>query len=270
VHVAEAGAGDPLVLLHGWPQHWYAWRKLIPALAESYRVICPDLRGFGWTEAPPTGYEKDQFASDLLATLDVLELDRVRLVGHDWGAFAGWLAALREPQRFERYVCMDIITPWFKPKITPVTLGRASYQFVIMTPLLGRLLVQRVPAFVRTIYKRGAARPDAAWTDEELAVLVDQFGERERAAATVSLYRAFQLRELRAIAKGRYAESRMSVPTLALYGEHDPVINAETFASAAEHCDSLHVEEIPGTGHFPGEEDPETVLGHLEPFLSGR
>ena len=148
--MAEAGSGDPLVLLHGWPQHWYAWRKLIPTLAESYRVICPDLRGFGWSDAPPDGYEKDQFATDLLATLDALELGRVRLVGHDWGGFAGWLAAMREPKRFERYVCMDIITPWLKmPKLTPATVGRLSYQFLIMTPLLGRFMVQRVPSFMR-------------------------------------------------------------------------------------------------------------------------
>lgn len=58
VHVAEAGDGEPLVLQHGWPQHWYAWRQVLPALAERYRVICPDLRGHGWTDAPDLGYEK--------------------------------------------------------------------------------------------------------------------------------------------------------------------------------------------------------------------
>ena len=56
-HVAEAGEGEPLVMLHGWPQHWYVWRHVIPRLAETYRVICPDLRGLGWTEAPADGYE---------------------------------------------------------------------------------------------------------------------------------------------------------------------------------------------------------------------
>src|SRR5687767_14115632 len=59
MHVAEAGEGEPVVLLHGWPQHWYEWRRQIPALAQHYRVICPDLRGFGWTDAPASGYEKE-------------------------------------------------------------------------------------------------------------------------------------------------------------------------------------------------------------------
>ena len=114
VHVAEAGSGDPVVLQHGWPQHWLLWRKLIPALAESYRVICPDLRGLGWTDAPPTGYEKEQLASDLLALVDALGYERVRVVGHDWGGFVAFLAALRAPERFERFCCLGSPTPWLK------------------------------------------------------------------------------------------------------------------------------------------------------------
>ena len=74
-HVAEAGSGPPLLLLHGWPQHWWMWRKLIRPLAESHRVICPDLRGFGWTEAPPGGYDPEVFANDLIALLDALGID---------------------------------------------------------------------------------------------------------------------------------------------------------------------------------------------------
>jgi pimeloyl-ACP methyl ester carboxylesterase len=89
MHAAEAGEGDPIVLLHGWPRHWYLWRDLIPQLATDRRVICPDLRGFGWTEAPAGGYGKDQLATDRLG------VDRFDLVGHDWGAYTGFLIALR-------------------------------------------------------------------------------------------------------------------------------------------------------------------------------
>ena len=114
VHVAEAGDpdGEPLVMLHGWPQHWWCWRKVIPALAERYRVICPDLRGHGWSDAPADGYDKPQFAADLVALLDALGLDRVRLVGHDWGAMAGFLACIRHPERFDRYLALGIVPPF--------------------------------------------------------------------------------------------------------------------------------------------------------------
>ena len=89
---------EPLVLLHGWPQHWYAWRRLIGPLSERYRVICPDLRGFGWTDAPAGSYEKSELAADVIALLDVLGLERVRLAGHDWGGFVGFLVCIDGPR----------------------------------------------------------------------------------------------------------------------------------------------------------------------------
>src|SRR5262249_61563179 len=95
-HVAEAGGGDDVVLcLHGWPQHWYEWRHLLPALADRRRVLALDLRGFGWSEAPADGYEKENLADDVLAVLDELGLERVKLVGHDGGGCVGVLLCLR-------------------------------------------------------------------------------------------------------------------------------------------------------------------------------
>src|SRR4051812_6314308 len=84
VHYAEAGEGEPVLLMHGWPQHWWSWRELIGPLSERYRVICPDTRGMGWTSAPRHGYGARDLADDLHALLDVLGLDGVRLAGHDW------------------------------------------------------------------------------------------------------------------------------------------------------------------------------------------
>jgi pimeloyl-ACP methyl ester carboxylesterase len=71
-HLAEAGSGEPLVLLHGWPQHWYMWRHQIPALAERYRVICIDLPGFGWSGVKDGGYEKERLAADIMSVLDAI------------------------------------------------------------------------------------------------------------------------------------------------------------------------------------------------------
>src|SRR5690554_3979194 len=78
MHVAEAGSGEPVLLLHGFPQHWWEWREVIPGLAERYHVIAPDLRGSGWTDAPHAGYWRDQLRDDVLALLDELGLERVR------------------------------------------------------------------------------------------------------------------------------------------------------------------------------------------------
>jgi pimeloyl-ACP methyl ester carboxylesterase len=112
MHVAEAGAGDPVLPLHGWPQHRYCWRRVIPRLAADHRLLCADLRGFGWSDAPRSSYATQELADDVIALLDALELDRVRLVGHDWGAFVAFLAALRAPERFSELLALSMIQPW--------------------------------------------------------------------------------------------------------------------------------------------------------------
>src|SRR3954447_1156725 len=167
MHVAEAGPadGDPIVLLHGWPQNWYEWRHLVPALSERYRMVMPDLRGLGWTEATRRGYEKEQLARDVVALMDELGLERVRLVGHDWGGYVGFLLCLFEPARVERYLALNIIHPW--PRRSPKHLRnvwRMSYQIPLVLPLLGPRAT-RIPGLVSRVLQRG---DDGPFSDEEL------------------------------------------------------------------------------------------------------
>ena len=86
LHYVSAGTGDPVALLHGWPQTWYMWRNVIPVLAENYRVIAPDLRGLGQSSRPAEGYDKKTIAADIVELIhDHLGLGPIHLVGHDWG-----------------------------------------------------------------------------------------------------------------------------------------------------------------------------------------
>ena len=104
-HLAAIGEGEPVVLLHGFPQHWWQWHAMAPVIAAGgYRVICPDLRGFGWTAVPGGGYDRETMARDVLALMDALRLERVRVIGHDWGAWIGFLLCLHHPERIERFV----------------------------------------------------------------------------------------------------------------------------------------------------------------------
>src|SRR6266850_7747633 len=84
-HWVSAGDGPPVYLLHGFPETWYAWRKQIPVLAERYRVIAPDLRGYGDTEKPASGYDKRNMANDLRELMKALDIRKIALVGHDRG-----------------------------------------------------------------------------------------------------------------------------------------------------------------------------------------
>ena len=99
LHLTEAGAGFPIVLLHGWPQHGGVWQPLIVGLGEDHRVLVPDLRGFGRSDAPDGDYSKHSLAADVLALLDREGIERADVVGHDWGGWIAWLLALEHPGR---------------------------------------------------------------------------------------------------------------------------------------------------------------------------
>ena len=211
-HVALTGAEDapPIMLVHGWPQNWWAWRHVIPALAERFRVIAPDLRGHGWTEQPRSGYEKEQLASDVLAVLDALSIARVSWIGHDWGGWVGFLAALRAPERVSRMLALSIPHPWSTPN--PAQLATMlSYQGPISLPFIGAWVAE---SMVRTIVQtgRGRDRLDAA----DLAV----FAEHIPATVTVAMYRTFLTREIVPIARGRYADDETG-------GRNNSIIGAQ-------------------------------------------
>lgn len=257
-HLAEAGEGDdPVLLLHGWPQHWYLWRHLIGELAERHRVLALDLRGFGWSDAPPTGYLKEEMADDVLAVLDALAIDRVKLIGHDWGGWIGFLLCLRAPERFERFLGLGIPHLWQTFGAGWRQLPRLWYQQPIITPGLGYAL-HRSGVFVRAMLLGGAADRDA-FDDTALASFANNLAEPARARASVHLYRSFVLRELGPLVLGRYQPMRLRVPTRLLLGSRDPAISPTLVAGYERHADQMTAEIIDGCGHFIVDERPELV-----------
>jgi pimeloyl-ACP methyl ester carboxylesterase len=250
-HVALAGPEDapPLLLVHGWPQNWWSWREVIPTLAEKHRVIAPDLRGHGWTEVPTAGYDKEQLASDLLALLDALRIDRVTWIGHDWGGWTGLLAGLRAPERFERMLVLSVPHLWSPPSLRRLGV-LLSYQGPISTPGLGPRIADRM---VRTILQsgRGQARLPAAD--------VDLFAERIPPEVTVAMYRTFVTREAIPVARGRYAHRVLQVPTTLLYGALDPVSRG-TPPGAVKGQPQLTVGVLDGVAHWVPEQRPEAII----------
>lgn len=270
LHVAEIGQGDPLVLLHGWPQHWYMWRDLLPALAAQYRVLCLDMRGFGWSEAPRSGYGTDQMVADLLALLDALDLRRVRLMGHDWGGWFGFLLCLRYPERVQQFVALNIPHPWQRidwPMLR--ALWRFWYQGVIAAPLLGGWLLVHQPGFVRSVILRRGLANKQACAETELTLYAERLQIPARARASVQLYRRFLLREFVPVAFGRYQSVSLRVPTLLLFGSHDIFISPRLLRGFQVHTDMLAVELVPQSGHFIVQECPTLVLERARAFFTG-
>jgi pimeloyl-ACP methyl ester carboxylesterase len=266
LHVAEAGEGPPLVLLHGWPQHWWCWRRVIPGLAERHRVIAPDLRGFGWSDAPTGNYAKSTFAADVLALLDADGLDRVRLIGHDWGGFAAFLLALEHPERVGALVALDIAPPWIQPSSPrPRHLALplfASYQVLLAAPVVGTRTLTSGTRFIRTLIRTGSG-PRARWTHTELDAYARPLCEPARARASSACYRTFLTRELPEIALGGDRSGELQVPTLLVMGEASPLHRVLLPRPGP----NLRVETVHGAGHFLPEEAPDDVLQLAESWL---
>jgi pimeloyl-ACP methyl ester carboxylesterase len=266
-HVAEAGSGDDVVLcLHGWPQHWYEWRHLMPALADRHRVLALDLRGFGWSDAPRDGYEKENMATDVLAVLDALGLERVKLVGHDWGAWLGFLLCLRAPRRFERYLALNILPPWVSARAMAPHLLRFWYQWLILSPGIGYRL-HRSGGFVPKVLV-GASTDKSVWDQVALRSFGDNLAEPARARAAVQLYRIFNLRETWGIVRGRYAHQRLTVSTRMLFGTDDRALPVKVLAGYERHADDMRLELVPGCGHFIADERPDLVAERARAFFA--
>jgi pimeloyl-ACP methyl ester carboxylesterase len=265
-HYAEAGAGDDVVLcLHGWPQHWYEWRNLMPALADRHRVLALDLRGFGWSDAPKDGYEKENMADDVLAVLDELGIERVKLVGHDWGGWIGFLLALRAPQRIERYLALNILPPWTTMRAMAPHLWRFWYQWMVLSPGIGYRL-HRGGRFVPKVLVGGSVRREA-WDDATVHAFSDTFTEPARARTGVQMYRTFNLREAPALARGRYAQARLHVPTKLLFGVGDFALRHEILDGYERHAEAMEVELVEDCGHFIADERPELVAERAREFF---
>ena len=115
LHYVMGGKGDPVVLLHGYPQSWYEWRQIMPALAKNYTVIAPDLRGFGDSSRPLTGYDGNTTAEDIYQLVSQLGFNNIYLVAHDVGAQTAYSYAAAHPDNVSKLVLMDFPFPGFLP-----------------------------------------------------------------------------------------------------------------------------------------------------------
>jgi pimeloyl-ACP methyl ester carboxylesterase len=260
IHVAEAGdpAAPPVLLIHGWPNHWWMWREVMLGLADEYHVLAMDLRGCGWSEVTKSGYDKQQFADDALALLDAEGIDRVRLAGHDWGGHAAQLVAIEAPERVERLAVLNMAPAWIRFRDAAPSLHRFAYQVLMAAPMLGPA-AQRSGAFAHALVRSGipgdAAREYAA-----------NYKDRARSRAGSMIYRTFLTREAPVPGGvGRVPLGKLSVPTRVLFGKDDVAIRPRMLRGFTDR--GIDIQFVENCGHFIVDEQPALVTQFLRDWF---
>ena len=255
-HVTDAGPADgrPVLALHGWPQHHWAYKELLADPPPGLRIIAPDLPGYGWSGPAPHKWAKEDVASDVLALLDALGLGRVLLVAHDWGGYVGYLMVLRAPERFDGYLALNMGYPWVTARMLLPHVWRFAYQLPLAT---AGVPVQRYTRYVERVIFGIGSDVDAATAQ----VYADRFRDPVVARAGTDTYRTFLLREIPAGA--RHPEKRRAtVPIRALFGVHDKAVHRSLVAPETANADDYTLEKVDAT-HFIIDERPDLVRARL-------
>ena len=269
IHWVTAGSGPPVYLLHGFPETWFAWRKQITALAKTFTVVAPDLRGYGATDKPASGYDKRTMANDIIALMDHLGHDRIALIGHDRGARVATRFAKDHPHRLDRLVVMENIpTRVLAENASNPKLQAEGWflQFFNVPDLPEALIAGKEREFLSFLYRTWSYNPEMM-TQDEIDVYVREYERPGSIRGCCSDYRA-RLEDVAQDVADK--DVRIERPVLSLWGVNSEAVGKafdvkavwETMAS------NLTTLAIDRCGHLPQEEQPEIVNESLADFLS--
>jgi pimeloyl-ACP methyl ester carboxylesterase len=265
-HHAEQGQGPLVILLHGFPECWYSWRAQLPALAAAgFRAVAPDMRGYNLTDKPAGGYNIEQLTDDVAAIAAALGDEHAHVVGHDWGGIVAWQLAWRRPEFVRSLVVMNAPHPaafvrYLRGNVRQML--KSSYMFLFQIPgLPERILTRKGAAAVAAAFRRNACRP-GVFSPDDLDVYRDAMLRPGAARCTLAYYR-------QAIRQGPRAwpKSPVVVPTLVLWGEDDPVLQAGVNDRLGDWVNDLTFRPIADCGHWTQQEQPEAVNRELVAWL---
>src|SRR5919112_985979 len=270
LHYVIGGHGDPLVLLHGWPETWYAWHKVMPALAKNYTVIAPDLRGLGDSSKPTTGYDGKTVAEDIHQLVTKLGFNTIFLVGRDIGSFIIYPYAAEHPSEVKRLVIMDVPPPGFFPP--PQVNGGPPLWWILFhqTPDVPEALVQGKEREYLSWHYQNLAYNRAAITQEAINEYVSKYSAPGGMRAGFEHYRAMPQD---AIQNQNYSKTKLTMPVLALAGGYIPTFGGNTtMPSLVEYGMKLLAQNVtaitvPNSGHYIAEEQPDVVVKLLNNFF---
>ncbi len=269
LHVVQAGpqSGAPVILLHGFPEFWYGWRKQIPALAEAgCRVIVPDQRGYNMSDKPKGVKNYDVFAlvDDILGLIDALEYEKVNLVGHDWGAIIAWMLAILHPQRLHRLAILNVPHPAVMRRFLTRDLEqirRSWYVFFFQLPWLPERFMSARDWRGAVSALRGSGKIHT-FTREDIAKYKEAWAQPGAMTAMLNWYRAV-IRHMPKLPK----EPRVKVHTLMLWGMKDVALSHRMARPSMDYVDDGSLIFFPEATHWVQHDEAEAVNHYLLDFL---
>jgi pimeloyl-ACP methyl ester carboxylesterase len=263
MHYVIGGKGDPVVLLHGWPETWYGWRHIIPKLIDNnYTVIAPDMRGFGDSEKPQIGYDTKTVAEDIYQLVKKLGNSKIYIVAHDWGGPVAYSYAAAHPQDVRKMVILDTLLPGFgleeAANFSPKGLWHLSFHAVRDLP--EKLIDGKEDIYLNWFYDW--TYNQSAITSEDREEYIKQYSKPGAMRAGFEYYRAvFEDSEQ----NKEYANEKLEIPILTIGGEAG--IGNFTAASFQKVANNVTGITLPNTGHFIPEERPKFLTKQILEFF---
>ena len=267
IHYVTAGLADgpPLLLLHGWPQTWYEWRRVMARLAPHYRLIAPDLRGLGDSDRPAGGYDKASVARDIAGVLAQIGVAQTDVVGHDWGGVVAHALAAQFPDRVRRLVVLDIALPGagLESALTLRPGGGVWHMHLHNVPDLPEALVAgREALYLGWFYRSHSGNPAAIGPDD-IAEYVRCYSQPGALRAGFGYYRA--MFEDAAFVQAQAAH-KLTHPVLAIGGALS--LGALAGASFSQVAENVSAEVFEDCGHWIPEEQPDRLCARIRSFLA--
>jgi pimeloyl-ACP methyl ester carboxylesterase len=268
LHAVAVGPQDgPLVvLLHGFPEFWYGWRKQIePLAAAGFRVIAPDQRGYNLSSKPSgvAAYSLTELVSDVIAIADQLGQEKIFLAGHDWGAAVAWSAALLHPERIAKLVVLNVPHPSVMRKFIstrPRQLSRSWYMFFFQLPWLPEAFFSALDFRAGALALLRSSRP-GTFSDEDLVQYRAAWSQPGAITSMINWYRAlFRTRV-------KFPDKTVRVPTRILWGERDNFLLAEMAHASLRYCVSAELVTFANATHWLQHEEPARVSELLIDFF---
>jgi epoxide hydrolase 4 len=268
LHVAVSGDAQAplLLLLHGFPEFWFAWRDYMSNLAASgFYVVAPDQRGYNLSEKPlgVDAYQLEILADDIAGLASALGRDTFQIVGHDWGGSVAWSLATRHPSRLERMVVLNAPHPaiWLRAmRSDPEQRRRSRYVRFLQLPWLPEILL-RLGRY-RGVAKAFASARPGFFTEEVAQSYREAWSTPGALTGMLNWYRSIFRHPVPMPAPGA-----LSTRCLVIWGDSDPFAISGLAADSAALCATAEVIHLESTGHWLIHDVPETVLGHLQLFL---